>query len=84
MIDKQQQNIDKHNHLFKHDPFPRSQINNKKNIDKHNPWTIKLHGRPIWKFDVKMMRQIYTICSKNLINKDFDEICFVNDKIYFV
>ena len=31
----------------------------------------ELHGRPIQKFDAKMMRLIYTICSKNSTKKIF-------------
>ena len=42
--------------------------------------TTKLHGRPIRNFDAKIMRPIYTICSKNLTNTDFHEIFPANDR----
>ena len=35
------------------------------------PRTTKLLGRPIQKFDVKMMRLIYTFCFKNWTRKNF-------------
>ena len=40
--------------------------------------TTKLHRCPIQKFNAKMMRLIYIICSKNLTNKGF-HIFFANE-----
>ena len=45
--------------------------------------TTKLHRCPIQKFNAKMMRLIYIICSKNLTNKGF-HIFFANDGKLFV
>lgn len=41
--------------------------------------TTKLHGRPIRKFDVKMLRLICTICSKTSMSKDIHDTFFAND-----
>lgn len=34
----------------------------------------KLHGRPIQKFEGKVVSLIYTICSKNLTTKGFHQV----------
>ena len=43
------------------------------------PRTTKLHGCPIQKFDANILKLVYTICSRNLMNKDFHEIYPLND-----